>query len=202
VEVSPLEASGGCEMQGKISGHNLEIVKQKGKDGAVSNCLVKLPAKLSLEVKMGSGSLEVKNLSGAVSINKTSGEGTLSGLTGDLSLHLVSGSMAGKVSPSRLVVSGTGGKIALEGLACGASVDRVSGGLDLAWASAPSSEVRIKSAGGKVWLSFPAGANISTELKTKENVKIHDEFEGGKGTLVAVTMAGGSVDVVKAGKAL
>lgn len=199
VEVSALDAAGVCEISAKRAGGTLEITKQKGKDGAVSNCRVKLPAKLALEVKMGAGKLEVKNLSGAVQINKVSGKASLSGLTGELALDMVSGSMSGTVNPSRLSVSGTGGNISLAGLACGVAVERVSGGLDLAWAAAPRDGVRIKSAGGKVKLTFPAAAKIATDLKTKENGKVRDDFAGGTGTPVAVTLAGGSVDVIKAG---
>ncbi len=198
VEVSPLKADGVCEVRAKVVGKELRITKQKGKDGAVSDCLIKLPAKLALKVKMGAGDLEVKGLSGPVAIHKTVGKTSLSGLTGDLKVDMVSGSLSGTINPSELSITGTGGRVDLSGLGCGVSVQRVTGGLALAWASPPSSEVRIKSAGGKVRLAFPADAKISTELKTKENGRIHDEFGKGAGTLVAVTLSGGSVDVVKA----
>ena len=118
VETSPLEASGVCLVTGKVSGAVLSLTKHKDDTGAISNCRIKIPAKLSLEVKMGGGSLEVRDMAGAVSIAKTAGEGHLSGLSGAVKIKMTAGSMSGNIDPSSLEITGTTGKVSLEGLGC------------------------------------------------------------------------------------
>lgn len=200
VAVSPLDAAGVCEVTSKITGKTLKIERINDHDGISSNCRIKLPAKMAVEVSMAAGKLDVSGISGPVSISKIAGEGSLSGLSGDLKLKMTAGSMSGEINPSKLSISGVAGKIKFTGLTGGALVDRVSDGLDLAWAASPSAPVKIKSPGGMVVLTFPYEARIKTELRTKGKGKIRNDFAGVDGTLVAVSLGGGSVDVVRAVK--
>lgn len=201
VEVSPLEAAGVCEVTSKVSGRTLKIERSNDHDGVISNCLIKVPSRLALEVSMAAGNLDVSGISGPVSISKIAGDGTLAGLSGPLTLDMTAGNMSGDINPSKLTISGIAGKIKLTGLTSGASVERDCGGLDLAWATTPSSEIRVKSDGGTATFTFPPDAKIKTELRTKEKGKIRNDFSGTDGTLVSVTMYGGDVNVVKAAKA-
>lgn len=200
IEISPLEPSGVCEMVPRVSGKKLKLEKRKGKNGAISNCLITVPPQMAVRVEMGGGRLDIEGVSGAVEISKTAGGTYLSDLTGDLKLKMTSGSAEGKISPSKLAISGTCGDVSFDGLLCGAVVNRVCGSLELAWAAAPSSEVSIKSGGGPVKLVFPEDARIKTRLKTRDNGTIRDEFSSAEGTLVSVVMGGGDINVVKAVK--
>ena len=200
VQVSPLDAADVCEVTSKISGRTLKIERNNDHDGVRSNCRIKLPAQLALEVSMAAGTLDITGISGPVAISKIAGEGHLSGLSGDLKLEMTAGSMSGEINPSKLSISGVAGKIKFTGLTGGASVERDCGGLDLAWATTPSSAVNVKSDGGTATFAFPADAKIKTELKTKEKGRIRNDFSGAEGTLVSFTMYGGDVNIIKAAK--
>lgn len=133
-----------------------------------------------LRLRSGSGKISFIGNAPSIEIRSTSGDASLRVFRAlqKLWTQSASGGITLEGGAHELHVETASGKVHVRGLLSSASVDTVSGGIDLQWdALDPQAKIKIRSSTGLIRIVFPPEASPAGSLTTSTG-KIRSEFSG------------------------
>lgn len=167
-----------CQLEMKRSGSKLIVeAKQKGwikKGNCQVSFKIKVPKRIKLDLKVGSGDLEVEGTSGPVEVRVGSGEVDI------------------EANVEQLLARSGSGDVEVEGLVGNADVRSGSGDLSLTYFKAPKSgKLEIKTGSGNAKVQFPADTKIRSGFMAGSG-KLYNELGDSKDAGFEVKMMAGS----------
>ena len=170
-----------CVLEIEREGDQLEVeVKRQdlfGSDVCEVHLDIKVPKKISLNLKTGSGDIEVEGTEGEVEFETGSGNASVNAEVDELDANLGSGDLSAR------------------GLRGDVKVKTGSGDINLDFASAPQAgKVSIKTGSGDTTLSMPSTAKILTHFKSGSG-QVYNELGDTENARLEVSMQAGSGDL-------